>query len=167
MTISIGAPWSGERLFLAFVQPCLDARVRASTGNAMGADAPRFGTGARELYVEMWRTGSEPSRDMLRRDFPTPCGELERFAASRGAVDPDLVWAHDMVADFWRTAHKQSDAHCRVIAATVLSTEYPNEVVSVLNDRAERMYVVNLLGIPIEEGDLVSVHKLIICERRT
>ena len=122
MTISIGAPWSGERLFLAFVQPCLDARVRASTGNATGADAPRFGTGARELYVEMWRTGSEPSRDMLRRDFPTPCGELERFAASRGVVDPDLVWAHDTVADFRRTASNQSDPNSRALASTTPST---------------------------------------------
>ncbi len=166
MTISIGMPSSGERLFLAFVQPCLDARVNESRGKTMGVGLPRFTEEKRNWYVELWWTGSAPTREMLRLDFPTPCFELKRFAAERGVTDEDMIWSHDLIAEFWRTAHKPNDPHCRIIPATVISTEYPNEVVSVLNDRGERMYVVNLLGIPIDEGDLVSVHKLIICERR-
>ena len=157
---------SGEALFGAFVQPCIDSRRMESKTKLENGREEDFDEACYLRYTEFTRTGETPTRAMLKKDFPVPSAALAQFAASRGITLEDEVWSRPVVAAFWRTAHNKDNFECRVKRAQVLALLPQNDVVYVAIDGETHTHVVNLLHLPIRVGDIVSLHKLMICEIR-
>ena len=157
---------SGEALFGAFIQPCIEGRHEESVRCVKAGRAETFSEECLLRYVSFTETGESPTRQMLKEDFPIPCADLVRFAASMGIENEDCVWSHDVVALFWRAEHHKDDPGCRVLAGRVLNVFHEHHVVLVTLGDEEVVPVVNLLRLTLRAGDIVSVHKMVICEKR-
>ncbi len=136
---------TGERLFLRYAFPCVDARL------AKGLISEEH---TKELSA--WVKGSgRPTRRRLKYCFPNAFKAL-RELGQRSGREP---WSLENVEDYWHNNHKRS-GDCAVRLLEVEKVEFGGRLILV----GEKRFL-NGYGLELAPGDKVYVHRQAVIEK--
>jgi hypothetical protein len=109
------------------------------------------------------------SHHLLKSCFPGAYDDSRKFARARGLSQ----WHPATQRNFWRNEHRRNNDKCRVHRGRVVAVIKINgtdlSLVTVMPDGpgepdANPYRAVNVHHLPLEEGDIVYVHKYVVAE---
>jgi len=138
---------NGPQLFLRYAWPCAEDKLRA--GKISEEDFHRL-----EMLV---KGRLIPPIKFLEHCFPNAVQKMREFAKPYITAKLFNYW---IVKTFWREHHSH-EGDCAVVSAIV---GHIGQLILVC-DRKENIPVLNPYEIEIGIGDLVYVHRRVICEK--